>query len=260
MLNKGIVPVSVDSIRWQDYRGAESGMIVYYTTDPVSEFPIREIPEELPSDISPEPNYETGTFGFYGCKHSKIRSAFNKKKLRYLFFMTKYAGTKVDFMEELMVTGFFRIKQTADVKRLHIRYLEEYSCIDEDNCIALRAEKVHFVAAEDGFIITDEVLKSWGVTSRVTKQTKIILDEEKTAALLTHLESKKNIVEAYSEETERLLPAFEEDYDEEEGDELEDADESTEVATEEEDVGDLIEKEKITEDVGLKDEEENYFQ
>jgi len=221
MLVTGVVPTSVHSVKWQDYRGSETGMIVFYNTDPVSEIPLRELPEELPSEIVLDPNYETGTYGLYGCKHTKTRSSFSKKKIRYLFFMTRYAGTNIDFMDELVITGFYRIKQTADVQKLHIRYLNEYSCINEDSCLALRADKVHFVAVTDAFMITPEVLESWGSKSRVTRQTKIMLDEEKTAELLAYLESKRNIIDLYSSETERLQPAIDEDEDEEEVDDEE---------------------------------------
>ncbi len=218
MYVKGIIPVALENIKWQDYRANRTGMVVYYNTDPVSEIPIREIPEEIPTDILPEPNYETATFGLYGCKHAKMRSSFAKKKVQYLFFMTRYAGTNIDKAEELIITGFYRIKQTADVKRLHIRYLHEYTCLNEDSCLAFRADTVHFVSVEDAFLITPEILKDWGCSSRITRQSKIFLDEEKTAELVAYLESKKNIVDVYSEETERLLPAFDEEEDEDEED------------------------------------------
>lgn len=259
MLVSGIVPTSIDSIRWQDYRSSETGMVVYYNTDPVSEIPLRELPEDLPTEIVPEPNYETCTYGFYGCKHTKTRSSFNKKKIRYLFLMTRYSGTNVDYMDELIVTGFYRIKQIADVQKLHIRYLNEYSCINEDSCLALRADKVHFVAANDSFMITSEVLESWECKSRITRQSKIILNEEKTAELLAHLESKNNIVDLYSSETERLQPSIDEDDEEEdEGELFEDAEDYEEIIDEEEE-GDE-EKKKIGEEQkeveGEKEEEE----
>ena len=249
MLVSGIVPTSIDSIRWQDYRSSETGMVVYYNTDPVSEIPLRELPEDLPTEIVPEPNYETCTYGFYGCKHTKTRSSFNKKKLRYLFFMTRYSGTNVDYMDELIVTGFYRIKQIADVQKLHIRYLNEYSCINEDSCLALRADKVHFVAANDSFMITPEVLESWECKSRITRQSKIILNEERTAELLAHLESKKNIVDMYSSETERLQPSIDEDEEEEdEGELFEDAEDYEEIIDEEEEEETPEETEEETEE------------
>jgi|GEM_PF-255951 len=215
----GSVQKQVESIAWQDYRSSEKGMIVYYNSDPVSEIPIREVPEEYPSAIEPEPNYETGTYGLYGCPKPKIRNAFFKSKLRYLFFMTKYQGTNVDMLDQVIVTGYYRVKRTADIKRLHVRYLAEYGCMNEDICIALRADEVRFVGVKDAFVLTPEVLQQWGVHSRITRQTRILLDEQKAARLLEFLRSKDDRTGEYISETKRLSPAMD---DEEE--EMEDAD------------------------------------
>ncbi|MGD9200774.1 MAG: hypothetical protein PVI26_04350 [Chitinispirillia bacterium] len=211
----GIVPTHIDSVRWQDYRNSNSGMVVYYNTDPVSEIPIREIPEEIPSDIAPEPNYETSSYGFYGCKHTKIRSSFLKTKLGYLFFMTRYAGTNTEFSDELMITGYYRIKKFIDVQKLHIRYLNEYSCINEDTCTALRADEVHFVSVEDGFKLSPEILSSWGCKSRITRQSKLILDDKETLDLVNYFKSKDNALELYIKETERLQPEIDDEDDNE---------------------------------------------
>ncbi|MBD3322579.1 MAG: hypothetical protein GF350_15870 [Chitinivibrionales bacterium] len=223
LFSEGIVQKSVDSIPWQDYRASKTGMICMYSSDPVSEIPIREVPEEYPSlDILPEPNYETGTYGFYGCIRNKARSAFVKSKFRYLFFMTKYAGTNQEYQEKLLVTGYYRIAKTADVNKLHMRYITDSSCINADSCTALRADEVHFVSCEDAYEITDEILESWGHKSKITRQTRIALDEEKTKMLLEYLSSKEDALAQYVAETRRLEPAGEEEDDELE---LEDADE-----------------------------------
>jgi hypothetical protein len=198
--------ISVDSAAWQDYRASNTAMIVFYATDPVSELPIREIPEELPTELLPEPNYETGTYGFFGCGKGKIRTAFVKAKIRNLLFVTKYVGTNADYKDRFFITGWYRIFKTADVKKLHIRYLSDYSCLDEDVCYALRADAVHFVAIDKAFEVTPEVLKSWDYKARLTKQTRIILGEEQTAAIIEHLRSKPDITPALVAETERLWP------------------------------------------------------
>jgi hypothetical protein len=194
------------SVAWQDYRSSNKGMVVFYASDPVAELPIREVPEELHSDILPEPNYESGTYGLYGCGRSGIRNAFAKAKLRYLFFVTKYEGTRADYKGMYLVTGYFRIFRTAEVKKLHIRYGSDYSCIDEDGCTALRADESRFVAVEDAFAVTGEVMKAWNYRARLTKQTRIILDEQNTAALLAHLQSKPDVTAQYVAETKRLQP------------------------------------------------------
>jgi hypothetical protein len=215
IMNNELQKVAPESIAWQDYRSSNTGMVVYYATDPISELPIREVPEELLSEILPEPNYETGTYGVYGCGKSRIRGAFAKAKNRYLLFATKYVGAKADFKDKSVITGFYRINKTADVKKLHIRFGSEYSCIDEESCIALRADEVRFVAIEDAFAITDEVMKSWEYKARITKQTRIILTEENTMPIVDFLRSKPDITVQYIAETKRLQPHDESEHDEE---------------------------------------------
>ncbi|MDR2592206.1 MAG: hypothetical protein LBC59_05300 [Chitinispirillales bacterium] len=199
----------IDSVAWQDYRSSNTGMIVYYGGDPISELPIREVPERYPSEIQPEPNYETGTFGFLGCARTKIRSTFVKSKIKYLLFVTKYVGTNEAFKEKYMVTGYYRINKIADVKRRHIRYCAEYSCLEEKVCYALRADEVRLVSAEDAYLVSPQQFKEWGFSGRLTRQSRILLDEEQTAALLKFLQGKPDITGKYIEETARLQPHVE---------------------------------------------------
>jgi hypothetical protein len=206
---------TIESAAWQDYRASNTSMVVFYVSDPISEIPIREIPEEIPSEITPEPNYETGTYGYFGCSKSKIRNSFVKSKIRYFFFMTKYAGANPDFKDKYFITGYYRVNKVADVKRNHIRNLTDYSCLDEDVCYAMRADQVRFVSVEDAFELTDKVLKSWDYKARITKQTRILLSEEQTAKVIEVLDSKENALEDYIAETERLQPHEDEESEEE---------------------------------------------
>lgn len=210
-MSHGIMRKTPDSIQWQDYRAANTGMVVFYSSDPVSEIPVREIPDDVESPVLPDPNYETGTYGFYGCSRTKIRGAFAKSKLRYLFFLTKYAGTKEGSKDKMLVTGYFRIAKTADVQKLHRRYLDEYSCLDSDTCVALRADEVHFVSLGDAFEVSADQLKAWGFNAKVSKQLRIILNAESTAQLLALLKSKPNQRDIYIAETKRLSPHDEEE-------------------------------------------------
>ena len=196
----------VESVLWQDYRASETGMIVYYASDPVSEVPIREIPEELESPVQPEPHYESGTFGLYGCVHPKIRKAFYKEHNRHLFFVTKYVGTDEDYRDKVLLTGYYRIVKTADAKKFHLRYCPEYGCIDSEDCVALRAGEVKFLSTEDAMVITDEVLKEWNFNQKLTRQSRIILNQEQTAKLVEYFKSKDNSLEDYLYETKRLQP------------------------------------------------------
>ncbi len=209
-----IMKKSVDSILWQDYRAADTGMIVHYVSDPVSEIPIREIPEEIDSPVIPEPNYENRVYGFFGCIRPKIRSAFFKSKIRYIFFLTKYAGCKDEFKDKPIITGYFRIFKTADVQKLHLRYLNDVACLDADSCIALRADEVHFVSLNNAYIVDDEKLKAWGYNAKINKQLRIVLDADKTNQLLNYLKSKPNQLDIYIAETKRLGPHVEEEEEE----------------------------------------------
>jgi hypothetical protein len=202
----GIMKQPIESVQWQDYRSSGTGMVVFYASDQVSEIPIREIPEEIDSPIMPEPNYENRVFGLFGCIRPKIRQAFFKSKLRYLFFLTKYAGSKEEFKDKFIITGYFRIFKTAEVQKLHFRYIKDSACIETDSCVALRADEVRFVSLQDSFVVNDEQLKTWGYNAKVNRQLRIVLDMEKTSALLDYLKSKPDQTEGYIAETKRLQP------------------------------------------------------
>ncbi len=206
MANMSSMGRSVDSALWQDYRASNTAMVVFYSTDPVSEIPIREVPEEYPSDILPEPNYESATYGFYGCSRSKIRTAFVKSKLRYVIFVTKYQGTNADYKDRFFVTGYIKVNKIADVKKAHIRFCSDFTCLDEPRCLALRGDEQRFVSIEEAFEVTPDVLLSWDFKAKLTRQARIILNEENTMKIIEHLDSKNDITEKYIEETARLQP------------------------------------------------------
>jgi hypothetical protein len=211
-------PFAVADVKWQDYRAAQTGMVVYYTSDPVSEIPIREVPEDLDSLVPPEPHYETGTYGLYACARPKVRTAFVKNKVRYLFFVTKYEGTNADYRGKYLITGMYHICRTADARRFHIRYCREYECLEVGTCVALRADTVHFVGLTDAFEVTADVLKGWNYNAKLNRQTRIILDAVHTKTLLEYLQAKPEALKAYLDETVRLQPhGAEEEADEGEG-------------------------------------------
>ncbi len=216
MTSGNVMNISIENVTWQDYRASNTSMVLFYTSDPVSELPIREIPEELPSDVLPEPHYESGTYGYYGCSKSKVRNAFVKSKIRYILFMTKYSGTLAEYKDRIFITGFYRVHKIADAKKIHIRYCPDYSCLDEDHCYSMRADEKRFVAIGDAFEISDSVLKKWGYASKITKQTRIQLDEEKTMEIVNFLSDKPDSTPVYIMETKRLWPVEEEAEEDEE--------------------------------------------
>ncbi len=212
----GRVGKPVESVRWQDYRASDTGMVMMYSSDPVSEMPIREVPEQEGAVVTADPNYESGTYGFFGCVRPKIRAFFIKSKFRYLFFMTKYAGARQERQGKVYVTGMYRIASTADALRLHLRYLPDAACIGADNCVAMRADEVRFLKLDDALELTPEVLKKWEHTSKLTRQSRIALNEEQTVELVEYFRSRDNALDAYIEETRRLEPSDQEEEEDEE--------------------------------------------
>jgi hypothetical protein len=67
-------------------------------------------------------------------------------------------------------------------------------------------------------MLTPEVLEEWEYSSRVTRQTRISLEEETALKLVEYLKSKPDCTEEYVKETKRLSP----DADTEEDEEMED--------------------------------------
>ncbi|MDD5675971.1 MAG: hypothetical protein PHC61_17505, partial [Chitinivibrionales bacterium] len=104
------------------------------------------------------------------------------------------------------LTGYYRIYKSANIQKLHVRYLTESACFDLDECMALRADEVYFVAIEDAVAVTKEMFKSWGFDSKITKQTRILLSAEQVEAVVGALKSKPDRRDAFSAETKRLMP------------------------------------------------------
>jgi hypothetical protein len=128
--------------------------------------------------------------------------------------MTKYAGPDAKLKDKFMVTGYYKIGSIAEVQKLHLRYIEDNSCIAEKLCYALRAsvnEKgesdVVFLSQEDAYILSAAALKSLGIEKKITKAAKIELDEDKTKKLLKKFEGKENKIADYISQTQPAVSA-----------------------------------------------------
>ena len=62
------------------------------------------------------------------------------------------------------------------------------------------------MSVQDAFEITDSILKSWDYKARISRQTRIILDETQTMEIVEYLKSKRDMTAEYIAETERLQP------------------------------------------------------
>lgn len=204
----GMITTSVNSVKWQGFRGGDTGMIVYYESDPNSELPLRKIPVKEGVIPVMDPNYETKTYGMYHCKNTKLRNSFVKKKFGYLFFMTKYDGTDPKYDGKVMITGYYKIGSYADMQKLHLRHLNENSCLNDRVCQGLRATDAVFVKPEDAYILTTAALKSLDYEKKITRMSKIVLTDEMVVKVLKKFKGKENILEQYVEETTDLMPEF----------------------------------------------------
>lgn len=202
----------ISNISWQGYRHKETGIIVYYDSNETTLFPIRAtICKKGKKAVDADPNYESATYGLYSCCASRHRKNFVKNKCGYVFFMTKYQGTNAKLKDKIILTGYYKIGSIAEVQKLHLRYLEENSCFSEKLCYALKSsanEKgendVVFLSDEDGYVLNAAALKSLGIDKKITKATKIELDEEHTKKLLKKFDGKENKISDYIKQTQNL--------------------------------------------------------
>jgi len=194
-------------ISWQGYRHKETGVIVYYDSCETALLPIRTNSNKKGKPADADPNYETATYGLYSCNASRHRTNFVKNKFGYVFFMTKYQGANAKFKDKMMITGYYKIGSTAEVQKFHLRNfgLEGSSCFAEKMCYALKVadgeNNIVFLSEEDSYVLTKISLAALGIDKKITKATKIELDEEKTKKLLKKFEGKENRIADYIAQT-----------------------------------------------------------
>ncbi len=209
---EGKVTVNAGSIKWQGYRSGTTGFVVFYESDTESELPIRMITGTRKTDHNEmDPNYESKTYGLFDCVNSKMRNQFEKKKYGYIFFMTRYQGKIAELNDKVLITGYYKIGSTSDVQKLHLRHLEDSACINSKTCSALKADEAVFLSAEDSYKLTTAGLKSIGYDKKVTRMTKIELDEEMVKKLLKKFDGKENQIDAYIAEHAELQPILDEE-------------------------------------------------
>ena len=194
-------------ISWQGYRHKETGVIVYYDSNETALLPIRTNIGKKGKSPDADPNYETATYGLHSCTASRHRTNFVKNKCGYVFFMTKYQGANDKLKDKMIITGYYKIGSIAEVQKLHLRYfgLDDSSCFAEKACYAFKASEGEgsavFLSDEDSYVLNAASLKSLGIDKKITKATKIELDEEKTKKLLKKFEGKENRIADYIAQT-----------------------------------------------------------
>ncbi|MDR1760799.1 MAG: hypothetical protein LBR60_09810 [Fibrobacter sp.] len=188
---------------WQDYRGTQTGALLYVETSHQSAVPVRDQLNENGKGFFYEPNYETSTYDFVSCYNVKNINTIVKNKNRYILFGTRYEGASVpELKNKYLITGYMRIDKIKDVRS---RHLEKFmsspgadvpECMNIEKCWAIWG-LMRFTSLEDSFMITDELLKEWGYKGRASRQLKTVFNKEHLEIILAHLDSKPDMIDEY---------------------------------------------------------------
>jgi len=207
--------VQINLEGWQDYRGANSGSLLYIESSHQSAMPVRDQLNENGKGHFYEPNYETSTWGLVSCCYAKSVNALVKSKHRYLLFGTRYEGFDAAFRNKFIITGYQQIEKVKDLRSRHMQHYmakampEEAECINLDKSMATWGP-MRFVSLEDSFILTDEQIKNWGLKGRATRQLKLVLEGAALKQVMDHLNSKTDRTEDYISTVDELKSALEE--------------------------------------------------
>lgn len=190
---------------WQDYRGSKEAIVINFECSKSTELPVRDILDENGKGRQIEPNIETGAYGYFQCFDARTRNSFVKKRKGYLLFLTNYQGTLEGYRGRDFIVGYYRILQTADVRKFHMRNFSGELCPEIEYCHALRAGEMKFVKIQDGLELTADRLKSWGYKGKLNRQLRLAFDEEKVTQVLEHFAQKEDQSASYISQIEKLL-------------------------------------------------------
>ena len=182
---------------WQDYRGKGEGVLIHLDSAKQHNLAVREPFDDKGLPI-PDPNYETGSYGYLHCANAKTRLATMKNRRRYFLFGTRYQGTAEAYRGKFLIIGYMRLDQILEVRKRHVhKWMEQQAagapapeCMDMDLCYSFQSADMNFYAPEDCFELSEELMKKWGYKGKVTKQMKLTFTEEKLQAILEHFKAK----------------------------------------------------------------------
>lgn len=201
---------------WQDYRGNNTGALLYVETSHQSSVPVRDQLNENGKGFFYEPNYETSTYGFVSCSNVKNVNSIIKNKSRFILFGTRYEGVAYpDFKNKYLIMGYMRIDKIKDVRTRHIQKYMGNPSEEEPECMQLAQDmavygQMRFVSLKDCFILTDELLKEWKYKGRASRQLKAVFEKEPLELILTHLNSVPDMTEEYIATVDEYKDALEE--------------------------------------------------
>ena len=183
------------TMNWQDYRGKGEGVLVHLDTTKKHALPVRD-PIDTDGEPLLEPNYETSTFGLLQCYDARTRLAMLKNRRRYVVFGTRYQGLLEEYRNRFFIIGYMRLDQMLEVRKRHShKWMEKTTgekpeCIALEACYAFRSGEMHFYAVENGFELSEKLMKEWGYKGKITKQMKLTFTEEKLETILEHFKTK----------------------------------------------------------------------
>lgn len=189
---------------WQDYRGKSEGILLYLNAPKTQALPVRDVLDELGKGFELDPNYETQSFNFFACKHSKALTSIIKNRRRYMFLSTCYEGTIKELQGKFLIFGFYRIDKTTDVRKRHVhQYMANPElcpapeCIDLTECYAAYSDDMRLFHPTDAFELSESIMKSWGYKGRVAKHMKLTFSPEQVEQVLAHFNARTPITQEY---------------------------------------------------------------
>lgn len=180
---------------WQDYRGKEEGVLIHLSTTRRHELPVHE-PVDANGVSVLEPNYEIGTFGLLQCLEARSRLAAMKARRRYFLLGTRYQGLVESLRGRFLIIGYMRLDKSMDVRKRHVyKWMEMKTgappeCMDMEACQAFQSGEMNFYSPQDGFELSEALMKEWGYKGKITWQMKLAFSEDKLSIILDHLRGK----------------------------------------------------------------------
>jgi hypothetical protein len=166
------------------------GVFQYFYHCSGEELPIRDILNRQKHGYKTEPHYENLTENWCReCMNGRIKSA-NRKRLNYLFLVTRYRNGNHLRNGKLLVVGFlYRAEEKLWPKLSESRLakVDGFNSENPEQCgfFAGDEKKSHFVSADKAFVLCDVKNGRW----------KYFADEDEAKKIVHHLKKSKNILE-----------------------------------------------------------------
>jgi hypothetical protein len=212
--------IQINLAGWQDYRGNHTGVLMFTETSKHAMLPVRDQLNDNGKGNIYEPNYETNTFGLKSSYRTKEVNGILKAKHRYLLFANKYEGINPEFKNKYIVYGYMKIEKIRDVKSMHLHRhmndpsLPEPECMTMSKAQAIYSADANFYNLEDCFELSKEKLIELGFTGRISKQMRLVFENDVLDQVISHFQSKTPANDEYIATVSEFIEFLEEDEDE----------------------------------------------